>query len=301
MYNIIVLDCTVLYNVNMKYEIIKDFEFVKEYLSINETKLSQLMNKPRSTFNYWKHNQDKVSHSSLSSFYEFTYKNDLRLNSIKEQIYKDMENKNSKILFHGSKNKIDIPLSLAYSKVTNDFGKGFYLGDNFKQSATFVSSYPNSNIYICKYKVNTNLNVIEYDLCKEWMLAIAYYRNRIDSYANCSIIQKIKKQVDKADLIIAPIADNNMYLIIENFIEGIITDMQCVSALSATNLGKQYIFKTDKALKSLSILEQCFLCESEKNDYLIEKTINNSIGMQKAKMAQRTYAGKGKYIEELLV
>ncbi|MBQ0035400.1 MAG: DUF3990 domain-containing protein [Firmicutes bacterium] len=284
----------------MKYNIIKDIEFIKEYLSLSDTQLSKQLNKPRSTFNYWKHNEDSISNNSLSVVYEYAYKNNIFFNKIKGQIYKDLENDNKKILFHGAKNKIVTNLDISYSKTNNDFGKGFYLGESLYQSATFVAGYPNSNVYVCEYKVNPKLNVIKFDVTEEWMLAIAFYRNRIPNFANSKKILSIINKVDSADIIVAPIADNNMYLIIENFIDGIITDKQCLSALGATNLGKQYVFKTNKALKSLSILEQCYLCESEKADYLIEKKANDEIGSQKTKMAQREFAGIGKYIEELL-
>lgn len=284
----------------MKYKVLNDFEFIKEYLSISESDLSRELGKPRSTFNYWKHNEESVSAASLASLYEYAYKNEIYLNKIKEQIYKDLENNKTKILFHGAKKKIDTKLNISYSKSNNDFGKGFYLGESLYQSATFVANYPSSNIYICKYNSNTKLNVVNFDIDEEWMLAIAYYRNRIPDYINNKKISNIIKKVDNADVIIAPIADNNMYLVIENFIDGIITDKQCLSALSATNLGKQYVFKTNKALESLLILEQCYLCSSEKLDYLKEKETNDKIGAQKTKMAQRKFAGKGKYIEELL-
>lgn len=52
-----------------------------------------------------------------------------------------------RLLFHGSKSGIDGPLSLAPSRANNDFGRGFYCGENLEQSAMFVNQYPTSSIY----------------------------------------------------------------------------------------------------------------------------------------------------------
>ena len=90
-----------------------------------------------------------------------------------------------------------------------------------------------------------------------------------------------------------------MYQIIDDFLFGNLTDEQTKHALSATNLGKQYVFLNDKSLESLELLEHCYLCKNEKQDYLKTKQTENDIGIQKVKLAKREFAGKGKYIEEI--
>ena len=131
------------------------------------------------------------------------------------------------------------------------------------------------------------------------MLAIAYYRGKIDKYANHPIIIKIREKVEKSDMVIAPIVDNQMYQINDDFIFGNLTDEQTKHALSATNLGKQYVFLNDKALEDLELIEHCYLCKKEKSDYLEVKERENGVGIQKVKIAKREFAGKGKYIEEI--
>lgn len=102
------------------------------------------------------------------------------------------------------------------------------------------------------------------------------------------------------DYIVAPIADNRMFEIIDSFIDGEITDVQCQHCLSATNLGNQYVFVSEKALKKVSILERCFLAGEEKNSYLNAKKEFNELNRDKVKIARRQYRGNGKYIEEIL-
>lgn len=66
------------------------------------------------------------------------------------------------------------------------------------------------------------------------------------------------KKLDGVDYVVAPIADNRMYQIIEDYIDGAITDAQCQHALAATDLGNQYVLKTQKAVSRLNILERRF-------------------------------------------
>jgi hypothetical protein len=83
------------------------------------------------------------------------------------------------------------------------------------------------------------------------MMTIAYYRNALSKYAEHPIVQKLVAQSRDCDYIIAPIADNRMFQIINSFIDGEITDEQCKHFLAATNLGYQYVFVTPKSTKHL--------------------------------------------------
>ena len=133
------------------------------------------------------------------------------------------------------------------------------------------------------------------------MLAIAYYRGTIENYKDNPIIKTIIKKVENADYIYAPIVDNRMFKIIEQFIDGYITDEQCKHCLTATNLGKQYVFLTDKATAKLEILERCYLSSSERKHYQEVKQADVNDGDNKVKMALIKYKNQGKYIEEILL
>ena len=93
-----------------------------------------------------------------------------------------------------------------------------------------------------------------------------------------------------------------MYSIINDFIEGSITDDQCVYALSANRLGKQYVFLNDEIIrKHVKVIKESFLCVEEKQQYEDEKENDKNVGKAKMILAKRKYAGIGKYIEEILV
>ena len=91
-----------------------------------------------------------------------------------------------------------------------------------------------------------------------------------------------------------------MFEIIDSFIDGEITDVQCQHCLSATNLGNQYVFVNDKALSQLKILRHCYLAPDEKEYYLSNKREESRVGNDKVKVARRQYRGQGEYIEDIL-
>lgn len=293
------LHCTMLYNVIMEYDAIKDIEFIKEVLQINDSVFSEKTCIPRSSLNNWHEFRNRISAQSLEKLYSFAYKSGIRLNELKQQLFIDVKAKDEVILFHGAKTDIKGELSLDYAREKNDFGKGIYMGESLQQSASYVSGYRNSSVYIFKYHLNDALRTIEYEVDQEWMLAIAYYRGRLDKYCDNIKINTIAHRISEADIVIAPIADNNMYQLIDDFVLGNITDKQCLASLSATDLGKQYVFLNDRALQNVEMIHHCYLCKEEKEYYQKEKAERNGVGLQKVKYASRAYAGKGKYIEEL--
>ena len=283
----------------MSYRVDIDIENIKSLLNINESELANALNIPRSTLYRWKKGETKISKQYLETFYTFAYTKGINLNMLKAQLFSEYCKKNERLLFHGAKNEIHGQLTTKYGRENNDFGQGFYVGESLFQSASFVSSYNESSLYIYKYMDNKKLKITEFYVDQEWMLAVAYYREKLEQFANHPIIERIRKKIESSDIVIAPIADNQMYQIIDDFLFGNLTDEQTKHALSATNLGKQYVFLNDNALKSLELLEHCYLCEKEKQDYLESKHKENNIGIQKVKIAKREFAGKGKYIEEI--
>ena len=110
----------------------------------------------------------------------------------------------------------------------------------------------------------------------------------------------LSAKLEGVDYIIAPIADNRMFEIIDSFVEGEITDVQCQHCLSATNLGNQYVFVTDRALNQLQIMRHCYLASEEKSYYLTYKHEESRIGNDKVKVARKQYRGQGYYIEDIL-
>ena len=282
------------------YRIAQDIEIVRELLELKTEEMAKEIGVSRTTLNNWFTGKRNISELNLETFYNFAFRSGIRLNKIKEQLYKEeLSEKQHVLLFHGAKNVIEGPISLEKSRKNNDFGQGFYCGENLEQSAMFVSAFSNSSLYMLDFN-KEGLNYRKYYVDRDWMLTIAYYRNRLGEFANSQIVAELIGKNKDIDYFVAPIADNRMFEIIDSFIEGEITDIQCQHCLSATNLGNQYVFVSQKAIEQVTILEHCFLSQEEKKYYLDSRKEFVEINRDKVKIARKQYRGKGKYIEEIL-
>lgn len=281
------------------FEVLDDIEIIKELLEINTSEFAEKIGVTPVTISRWKKDEEIISASNLEAIYNFAFNSGIRLNKIKEQLFREECKKDNVILFHGAKTYIDGDLSIEKSKDTNDFGKGFYCGESLEQSAMFVSNYPDSSLYIAEFD-KTNLKGVQLGVNRDWMLMIAYFRDKLNEYSEHPIIKGILTLLDDVDYIVAPIADNRMFEIIDSFIDGEITDIQCQHCLSATNLGNQYVFVTQKALSQVKILRHCYLCQEEKQSYISVRYEDSKVSNDKVKIARKQYRGQGKYIEEIL-
>lgn len=114
--------------------------------------------------------------------YNYAFEKGIYFNKIYEQILcEDCEKLSRKLLFHGTKNTINLPLDFKYSKENNDFGRDFYLGENFEQASTYIAN--TSSKYVYSFSLNDKDLIIEkFNVDMEWMLASAYYRGWLTQY-----------------------------------------------------------------------------------------------------------------------
>ena len=284
----------------MEFNFVQDLEIALELTGLSMEAFAEELGVSRMTVNNWLSGRKDVTEKNIASFYEYTFRKGIRLNLIKEQLYKEeLVGPSEVLLFHGAKTKIEGKLRTDCGKKRNDFGPGFYCGESLEQSAMFVATYPASSLYMLKF-CPEGLQGKEFGVSRDWMLLIAYFRERLRAYEDSEVIRTLTRTVEGVDYIVAPIADNRMFEIIDQFIDGEITDEQCRHCLSATNLGKQYVFVTDKALRQVELLERCFLTREEKEFYLFSRQAGYEMNRDKVKVARRQYRDVGKYIEELM-
>ncbi|MFA6675707.1 MAG: DUF3990 domain-containing protein [Bacilli bacterium] len=280
--------------INLQYKI---SEAVQTYLDADkktiedfskETKISKV-----TLYQLFKKNT--ASPKVIENIYSFLYASKYRLNAVKEELL--VETSTNKILFHGSKYGFN-SVSASGSRENCDFGNGFYLGETYFQALSFVCENESSSVYSFSFK-EEGLNILKFKCSLEWMLAICYYRKSLNKYKNADKIQKIIEKINKADLIIAPIADNKMFYVMSLFANGDINSNVAIHSLSASKLGLQYVFKTEKALKCLTPIEKYYLCKKEKEDCQFISNKRADEIETKLKLAKREFRG-GLFIEELL-
>ncbi len=277
-----------------------DIEIITELLDISLAEIAKQIGVSPVTVSRWMKDDKGISEENIRKLYEYAFEKGIRLNRIKEQLYReDYSKKDYVVLFHGAKTDISGELSLERSKPNHDFGHGFYCGESLEQSAMFVSGFPHSTLYIVGFN-KKGLHSVRYKVDRDWMLTVAYFRGKLDEYKDHPLIRGILSQLEGADYIVAPIADNRMFEIIDSYINGEITDLQCQHCLSATNLGMQNVFITERALSNVQLLRHCYLTSAEKQYYIRTKQEETKIGNDKVKVARIQYRNQGQYIEEVL-
>ncbi len=284
----------------MSFQITDDIELIKELLRISSAEFAKAIGVQSETLSRWTSSRQAVSPENAEKIYDFAFSKGIRLNKIKEQLCREDCNAGKRVLlFHGAKSRIEGEVSVDRSRGTNDFGKGFYCGESLEQSAMFVSGFKGSSLYVYEFE-KSGLSGTRFFVDRDWMLTIAYFRGRLAEYATHPVVRKLIRKTEGKDYILAPIADNRMFEIIDSFIDGEITDEQCRHCLSATNLGNQYVLKTEKAVRQLIFKRHCYLCEKEKQYYLTSRQEESKIGSDKVKIARRQFRGQGEYIEDIL-
>lgn len=282
----------------MDYKLSKDMKTVREMLDFSQADLARELDVDVLTIKRIENDQNGVSKNTLEKFYNFVFRKKIYLNKLKEMFYIE-ELKDNKFLCHGAKSIIIGNIDINKSRATNDFGKGFYCGETYEQSASFVENYNESRVYYFSFDAK-GLKYKNYNVDQKWMLTIAYFRGKLKKYENHMIIKELLLNLREIDYVIAPIADNKMFRIIDAFIDGEITDEQCKHCLAASNLGYQYVLLTEKAVLNLQMLECCYLSNEERNSYKKVKIVDNKISDDKVKLARIQYRGKGLYIDEIL-
>ena len=281
--------------------VVKELIIIRELLGITQEELAKKLGVSFETINRWENDTNEIEIKNINKLYNFAFENKIYINSIYELLFlEEFQKDTNKVLFHGSKsNEINFPLDLSYSKSNNDFGVGFYLGENYRQAATYIANGNSVSVYAFKLNLN-GLRIKKFNVDKEWMIAIAYYRGWLKEYLNHPYVEKIISSVNEHDVIIAPIADNRMFDIISEFVRGEITDLQCEHALAATNLGFQYVLKSENALKNISLIKPLYVCSREKEKLVNLRLEMSDLSQDKVRVARIEYRGKGQYIDELL-
>ena len=200
-------------------------------------------------------------------------------------------------MFHGSKDGLS-EVTISGSRENCDFGKGFYLGETYHQVLSFVCEKEKSCVYSFRYSL-TDLKIKKFECNLEWMLAICYYRGTLKEFHSNSMISQIVSDIEAADVVIAPIADNKMFYVMAQFTEGEINADVALHSLSASRLGLQFIFKTEKALQNLVPIEKLYLSNPEREDCRRALNERSYEIDTKLKLAKREFK-TGFYIEEIL-
>ena len=279
----------------LDYDFSHDFIFVRSALGLTQIQLANQLKVTNVSLSHYESGKSKPRLSVVERLYKFAFDNGMDLNLLKTRFLED-DASGRKLLFHGSRDGIKGEVDLAHGNPKSDFGMGFYAGETLQQGATWVSQYEKGSVY-CFYFDERGLKTLRYDVGRDWMLAVCLFRGYLKDKEDHPLLKNLKKEIDKADYIVAPIVDNVMYETLHEFSEGMLTDEQALHALSANHLGYQYVFKTESSIKAIVPAARLYLCEEERRKYEAVKETERHNGVSKLRISRVEYQNKGSYID----
>jgi len=139
-------------------------------------------------------------------------------------------------VFHGSFCEISIP-EIRISHNTKDFGPGFYCTNLRDQAERWSKRYVTPRVNTYSVRMNESLKILEFhEMTEKWLDFIVACRAGVSHHW---------------DLVIGPMADDQIYNYISNFIEGEITREQFWTMVKFRYPTHQMAFCTSEALKCL--------------------------------------------------
>lgn len=201
-------------------------------------------------------------------------------------------------LYHGSKSGISGPIA-PVSRERCDFGKGFYMGTDRRQPLTLICNYPDARIY--KLSVNlSELKILDVEVGLDWALLVAYNRGKMESIKHSAIYNRIANLSKGCDMIIGYIANDRMFVVLDRFFNGEITDLALINSLSALKFGKQYVALTATACEKIKILEEKALTEENRVKLKQDSEANRFKGIAMADEICRRYRREGRFFDEIV-
>ena len=202
------------------------------------------------------------------------------------------------LLYHGSKSGITGNIK-PISRDLCDFGKGFYMGTEKLQPLTLICNFPNAKLYTLKADL-TDLVILDIEVGIDWALLIAYHRGKMVNIKGTEIYQKYASLSAGCDMIIGDIANDRLFVVLDRFFSGEITDIALVNCLSALKLGKQYVALTDKACSQIEIIEEKTISDTERDALRIESEAHRLEGISKAVEICKRYRRDGRFYDEIV-
>lgn len=161
------------------------------------------------------------------------------------------------ILYHGSNTDIK-SISLAMCRPYKDFGRGFYLTELNEQAlkmAKRVSKIYGGEPIVNTYEIKdgffngTELNIRKFDdqPTEDWARFVMNNRSR--SFTNYS--SKECNLDNKYDIVVGPVADDDMAMLFRQYQNEIITLDNLISGMTFRKTTNQYSFHTERAIALL--------------------------------------------------
>lgn len=160
-------------------------------------------------------------------------------------------------------------------------------------------NYPNAKLYTLSIDLS-GLKILDVEVGLDWALLVAYNRGKMEGVKNSILYNRFADMSKECDIMIGYIANDRMFVVLDRFFNGEITDLALVNSLSALKLGKQYAALTEKACQRIKILDEQELTENDRDKLKQESEANRSKGIAMADEICRRYRREGRFFDEIL-
>jgi hypothetical protein len=157
-------------------------------------------------------------------------------------------------LYHGSNTKVIVP-DLSISKPFKDFGKGFYLSDNYEQAYDMATQKVKQTL-----KGEPIVSEFQFDesLMHSDELSIKIFSDYTEEWAHFILDNRNKdlpQPIHQYDIVYGPIADDGVTFQLRRYQGGVISLARLVEELKyAKGITFQYYFGSERALQKLTAL-----------------------------------------------
>lgn len=122
----------------------------------------------------------------------------------------------------------------------------------------------------------------------------------MESVKDSALYHRLSGLSKECDMMIGHIANDRMFVVLDRFFNGEITDLALINSLAALKLGKQYVAFTEKACKKIKILNVEGFTEADRA-ILKEKSMSDrSKGIAMANEICRKYRRDGRFFDEII-
>lgn len=274
-------------------EIIKE---IRRRTGDSQKMLAEAMNVSFATVNRWETGRCSPAPLAMDSLRAYCKRSGIDYSEFEGNVVRT--GKEKVLLFHGSKAGLhgDIrPVSREFC----DFGRGFYMGTDKMQPLTLICNFPEAKLYTLEADL-AGLQVLEVEVGIDWAMLIAFHRGKMEVAKSSDIYHKYARLTEGCDMVIGYIANDRMFVVLDRFFSGEITDVALVNSLSALKLGKQYVALTEKACKQIKVVSETTFSESERDVLRLESEKHRLDGVLQAEEICRKHRRDGRFFDEIV-
>ena len=105
---------------------------------------------------------------------------------------------------------------------------------------------------------------------------------------------------DGCDIVLGDIANDRMFVVLDRFFSGEISDTALINCLSALKLGKQYVALTEKACRQIEVVEEKTISVAERETLRAESEAHRQEGVRLAEEICRKHRRDGRFFDEII-